>query len=169
LSDKKKDKHDSYIFLILNGFSDMFVLDGLNSSVGSVHSHSCLNEYTIKVIKKAQMERVKSMSPLASAVKEFMQYVAYFLLTVFDQKCKNCNEESGLVRLWPGSCLYAVRTFENPGWEDYDYVYLDERPNRFGYLGHGWTEVEKYGDTGIDMEEIDYSPVPHMKAALYVH
>jgi len=106
------------------------------------------------------------MTPSADAVKEFMEYVdAYFLRTVFGQKCKswykNGKEEGRVVGLWPGSCLHAVRTFENPRWEDYEYVYLDERRNRFGYLGDGWTEVEKHGgDTAFYMEEIDYPPVP---------
>ena len=50
------------------------------------------------------MERIKSMTPFASSVKEFMQYVdAYFLRIVFGQKCKSWyesdNEQDRAVRL----------------------------------------------------------------------
>ena len=169
LRDKNKDEPDNYISLGVDGFPNYFVLGGPNSGVGSgsltvIFERVC--EYTIKAIKKAQFERIKSMTPSAAAVKDFMEYTdAYFLRTVFGQKCKswykNGKEEGRVVGLWPGSCLHAVRTFENPRWEDYEYVYLDERRNRFGYLGDGWTEVErKGGDTAFYMEEIDYPPVP---------
>jgi hypothetical protein len=169
LRDKNKDEPDNYISLGVDGFPNYFVLGGPNSGVGSgsltvIFERVC--EYTIKAIKKAQMERIKSMMPSAGAVKDFMEYTdAYFLRTVFGQKCKswykNGKEEGRVVGLWPGSCLHAVRTFENPRWEDYEYVYMDERTNRFGYLGDGWTDVErKGGDTAFYMEEIDYPPVP---------
>jgi hypothetical protein len=170
LRTKYKEDPDTYISLGVEGFPNYFVLGGPNSGVGSgsltvIFERVC--EYAIKAIKKAQMERIKSMTPSAGAVKDFMEYVdSYFLRTVFGQKCKswykNGKEEGRVVGLWPGSCLHAVRTFEQPRWEDYGYVYLEERRNRFGYLGNGWTEVEEHGgDTAFYMEEIDYPPVPH--------
>ena len=52
--------------------------------------------------------------------------------------------------------------FENPRWEDYDYVTFHR--NRFAYYGDGWTEVEKAGGEGIIsyMDSIDYPPVPNL-------
>jgi len=172
LRDKNKDEPDNYISLGYDGFPNYFMLGGPNTGVGSgsltvIFEKVC--EYTIKAIKKAQRERIKSMAPSAAAVKDFMDYLdSYFTRTVFGQKCKswykNGKEEGRVVGLWPGSCLHAVRTFENPRWEDYDYVYLNEQKNRFAWLGDGWTQVEKYGgDTAFYMEDIDYPPVPHTK------
>lgn len=49
--------------------------------------------------------------------------------------------------------------FENPRWEDYDYVMFHK--NRFAYYGDGWTEVERNeGDPVAYMDNIDYPPVP---------
>ena len=51
-----------------------------------------------------------------------------------------------------GSSLHAVRTFENPRWEDYDFKFLDPpqsekgekgKPNRWYWLGDGSTYNEK--------------------------
>jgi cation diffusion facilitator CzcD-associated flavoprotein CzcO len=169
LREKYKDEPDTYMSLGIEGFPNLFMLGGPNSGVGSgslTVIFEKVADYTIKAIKKTQLERIKWMVPSAGAVRDFMQYVdAYFVRTVFGQKCKswykNGKEEGRVVGLWPGSCLHAVRTLENPRWEDYEYVYLDERPNRFGYLGDGWTEAERNGgDTAFYMEEIDYPPVP---------
>jgi hypothetical protein len=174
LEEKYKEEPDSYISLGVDGFPNYFVLGGPNSGVGSgsltvIFERVC--DYTCKAIKKAQMERIKSMTPSPAAVKDFMEYLdAYFLRTVFGQKCKswykNGKEEGRVVGLWPWSSLHAARTFEQPRWEDYEYVYLEDRRNRFGYLGDGWTEVERHGgDTAFYMEEIDYPPVPHEATA----
>ena len=65
--------------------------------------------------------------------------------------------------LWPGSCLHAVRAFENPRWEDFKYEYVDgydeegtkkKRQNRFFWLGDGstWNEMHE----GTNREEISF-------------
>jgi hypothetical protein len=61
--------------------------------------------------------------------------------------------------LWPGSCLHGILAFENPRWEDYDYVMFHR--NRFAYYGDGMTELERYGgDPAAYMDRIDFPPVP---------
>jgi hypothetical protein len=53
-----------------------------------------------------------------------------------------------------------MRTLQHPRWQDYDYKYLNES-NIFGYLGDGWTDIEKNGgDTAYYLDCIDYPPVP---------
>jgi cation diffusion facilitator CzcD-associated flavoprotein CzcO len=169
LRDKFVHEPDTYLSLAVDGFPNYFILGGPNSGAGSgslTVIFERATEYIVRAIKKCQRERIKSMAPSPAAVHDFTQYVdAYFPRTVFGQKCKswykNGKEEGRVVGLWPGSCLHAVRTFENPRWEDFDYVYLDDGKNRFGWLGDGWTEAERYGgDTAFYMEEIDYPPVP---------
>jgi hypothetical protein len=53
--------------------------------------------------------------------------------------------------------------FENPRWEDYDYVMFHR--NRFAYYGDGYTEVERVGGDAIVsyMDNIDYPPVPSVE------
>jgi uncharacterized protein YfaP (DUF2135 family) len=49
--------------------------------------------------------------------------------------------------------------FENPRWEDYDYVPFHR--NRLAYYGDGWTEVERNGgDPVAYLDRIDYPPIP---------
>ena len=64
-----------------------------------------------------------------------------------------------MTAVWPGSCLHGIMGWENPRWEDYDYVMYHR--NRFAYYGDGWTEVERNGgDPASYMDNIDYPPVP---------
>jgi hypothetical protein len=52
-----------------------------------------------------------------------------------------------------------MMAFENPRWEDYDYVMFHR--NRFAYYGDGWTEVERNGgDPVAYMDRVDFPPVP---------
>lgn len=45
-----------------------------------------------------------------------------------------------------GSTLHALRAFEYPRWEDYNYELLEEgQMNRFHWLGNGWTIAERDG------------------------
>jgi len=72
---------------------------------------------------------------------------------------KGNKEEGPVTALWPGSCLHGIFAFENPRWEDYDYVMFHH--NRFAYYGDGWTEIErKGGDILSYMDHIDYPPLP---------
>lgn len=49
--------------------------------------------------------------------------------------------------------------FENPRWEDYDYVRFHR--NRLAFYGDGWTEVERNGgDPAAYMDRIDFPPIP---------
>ena len=57
-----------------------------------------------------------------------------------------------VIRIRPGSSLHAVRTFEYPRWEDYDYTFFDPPKNakgetgkrtRWQWLGDGSTYNEK--------------------------
>ena len=67
---------------------------------------------------------------------------------MYSDKCRSWyklgKEEGRVVGLWPGSCLHAVRAFERPRWEDYNYEYLDGVHNRFHWLGDGSTYNDKY-------------------------
>ena len=69
-----------------------------------------------------------------------------------------------------GSNLHAIRTFDRPRWEDYNFECLDppfadgkqHKKNRFYWLGNGATYNELH-DTGdcawyLDDECVDYPP-----------
>ncbi len=53
-----------------------------------------------------------------------------------------------------------IRTLQEPRWQDYEYeCFLGS--SMFGYLGDGWTDIEKNGgDTSYYLDEIDFPPAP---------
>ncbi|EJT96935.1 flavin-binding monooxygenase, partial [Dacryopinax primogenitus] len=144
---------------------------GPNSAVGSgsllVLAEKEL-EYAFKAISKIQREGIKSMTPKASAVDAWNNYMdAYFPRTVYSEKCrswyKGGKEEGRVTGLWPGSCLHAVFALENPRWEDFDYEFLPDHKGILSWLGNGWTTMEyeeKVGHRAFYLEHIDYPPVP---------
>jgi len=173
LRDKFKDTPTSYISVAIDGFPNMTMLAGPNSEVGTSHSmivFEKLADYAVKCVSKVQFERIKSMTPSVRAVQDFTKYLdAYFKRTVYSEKCRsvyrNGQEDGRTTILWPGSVLHLIRTLENPRWQDYDYVYRNSE-SIFGYLGNGWTEVERFdsGDRAYYLDEVDYPPVPGVES-----
>jgi cation diffusion facilitator CzcD-associated flavoprotein CzcO len=167
LRDKFNEKADSYFSLAVDGFPNMMIMAGPNSEVGTSHSmivFEKLGDYVVKIVEKIQFERIKSMQPSTRAVGDFAKFLdTYFddKRTVYGQKCRsayrNGKEDGRNVALWPGSVLHLIRTLQHPRWQDYDYEYLNEE-NIFGYLGDGWTEIEKSedGDRAYYLDEIDF-------------
>jgi hypothetical protein len=170
LRDSFKNTPDSYLSVAVEGFPNMMMIGGPNSEVGTSHSmivFEKVSDYAVKVVQKAQFEHIKSMSPSPRAVKDFMTYLnTYFTnnRTVYGEKCRtgyrNGKTDGPSTALWPGSVLHLIRTLKEPRWQDYEYEYLNQR-NTFGYLGDGWTEVEKTGgDVAYYLDEVDYPPIP---------
>ena len=93
--------------------------------------------------------------------------------TIYSANCRSWykagKEDGRVIGLWPGSCLHAIRAFEHPRWEDYNYEHLDApmsnegkkgKNNRFYWLGNGATydELHDDGDCAwyLDDSYIDY-------------
>src|ERR1700738_4127093 len=142
---------------------------GGNCEVEKSHSmivFEKLGDYAVKCVEKIQLERIKSMVPSVHAVNDFAAYLdAYFddTRTVYGQTCRSTyrsgKEDGRSTVLWPGSVLHFMRTLQNPRWQDFEYKYLNE-DNMFGYLGNGWTDIEKNGgDPAYYLDHIDYPPV----------
>jgi hypothetical protein len=148
----------------------MILMAGPNSEVGTSHSmivFEKIGDYAVKCVEKIQFEHIKSMVPSVRAVQDFAKFLdTYFdeSRSIYAQKCRsayrNGREDGRNVALWPGSVLHLMRTLQHPRWQDYDYKYLNES-NIFGYLGDGWTDIEKNGgDTAYYLDCIDYPSVP---------
>lgn len=68
-----------------------------------------------------------------------------------------------------GSTLHALRTFEHPRWEDFDYESLSKKRNRFYWLGNGWTVAERDGIEGerkssFSGDELFFEPLLYTQA-----
>ncbi|KZT07847.1 FAD/NAD-binding domain-containing protein [Laetiporus sulphureus 93-53] len=162
----------TYLAVCTDGFPNWFMALGPNSALGSGSLLVLIErqvEYAIAAAKKMQRERLKSIEAKADAVKDFDKYLEhYFPKTVYSEKCRSWykmgKEEGRNVALWPGSCLHAVRAYEHPRWEDFDYELADGVRNRMYWLGDGQTYNEKTmsGDRAwyLNDEEVDIPPVP---------
>ncbi|KAH7925133.1 FAD/NAD(P)-binding domain-containing protein [Leucogyrophana mollusca] len=161
----------TYLSLCTDGFPNWFNCLGPNSGVGSGSLLILIEreiEYAVNVVGKMQRERLKSIEVKREAVDDFDEYLeAYFPGTVYSAKCRSWykmgKEEGRVVGLWPGSCLHAVRAFERPRWEDFDYEHLNgDAKNRFYWLGEGCTYEEKHmvGDRAwyLSDKEVDFPP-----------
>ena len=62
----------------------------------------------------------------------FVAFDVFISFSVFNMVASN-----------PGSCLHLVRALAHPRWEDFNYEMLDGHPNRFHWLGNGWTVNER--------------------------
>jgi cation diffusion facilitator CzcD-associated flavoprotein CzcO len=170
LRDKFKPTPKTYFSIAVDGFPNMMILAGPNSEIGTSHMmivYERLSEYAVKCVKKAQFENIKSMSPKTLAVIHFAIHVETYFgngRTVYGEKCRsgyrNGKSEGASTALWPGSVLHFMKTLEDPRWEDYQYEYWN--PQRmFGYLGDGWTDIEKNGgDTAYYLDHVDFPPLP---------
>lgn len=171
LQDKWKDFPVNYLSIGTDGFPNWFYALGPNSAVGSGSLLILIEkeiDYLLKIISKLQREQLKSIEVKKEAVEDFDEYSrTYFQQTVYSMKCRSWykmgKEEGRIAALWPGSTLHALRTFEHPRWEDFDYESLSEKRNRFHWLGNGWTVAERDGIVGERawyLDEIDYPSVP---------
>ncbi|BGO99663.1 hypothetical protein NBRC10513v2_003890 [Rhodotorula toruloides] len=163
-----EDIPSSYLSMFIGpDHPNYFIINGPNSSLGSGSLLVVFEkevDYIVKCLGKMVRESVITMAAKQEAVNDWQEYVhTYFQKTVFSTKCRSWYkrglEEGPVTALWPGSALHAIKTIENPRWEDFEYTHLNK--NRLAWLGNGWSKTElEGGDTAYYLDEIDYPPVP---------
>ncbi|KAG0648197.1 FAD-binding monooxygenase moxY [Hyphodiscus hymeniophilus] len=97
--------------------------------------------YSLQVIKKLQIENIRSFTPKQEVADAFNKHVQTFIKgTVWEEDCRSWykNAETGKVfAIWPGSSLHFMQALKNVRWEDYEINYHDENP--FAHYGYGFT------------------------------
>ena len=152
LSEKWKERPDSYLTMTTDGFPNFFMSLGPNSAVG--HGNLLIQmegfaEYTAKALEKMQTENILTMQPSARAVANFTDFCdEYFKDTVFGEECSSwykAGKKTGRVSaLWPGSSLHAMQVLKRPRWEDFEYTYVEG--NEWGWFGDGWSRMDRYDE-----------------------
>lgn len=151
LRDRWADFPDTYCSLAVDGFPNIFMVNGPNSAVGSgdlVILFQAQVDYALQCIDKLASQSYKSMDVKRSAVDDYQAYAqTYFKNTVFGTECrtwyKGGRSTGPITALWPGSSLHALETLAAPRWEDYTFDALPEaNANRFYYLGTGCVEAD---------------------------
>ncbi|CAG9952394.1 unnamed protein product [Clonostachys rosea f. rosea IK726] len=142
---QNRSRLSTYLSMAVDGFPNFFLFLGPNSGVG--HGNLLmiverLADYCAKTLRKMQTQDILTIQPRTSAVDSFSAFCEeYFKETVFSADCSSWYKVGGKVAaLWPGSSLHAIKTLEEPRWEDFKYTFLND--NFTAWLGDGSTEAD---------------------------
>lgn len=141
----------SYLGLSAPGFPNYFYTLSVNSYVAETTapvSAELQATYIAKVIRKKQLERIKSIVPSLAATEAFNRRITELSKAVsMTQGVPGIYSETtreGDRRLkiaWPGSITHAVAVLREPRWEDFEYEYEDN-DDPFAFLGSGKTWID---------------------------
>jgi len=143
---------------------NMFVMFGPNSAPASasiIHTFEGAAHYIIKAIKKIQREYIKSMVCKPQALQNWLRHVDWqHSTTVLTANCRTWfkrNKADGrVITSFPGSALASYRAWENPRWEDYEYVSWLPEDNNMSWLGNGFTHAERSMDWTNTTDYMDW-------------
>lgn len=107
-----------------------------------------VTKYIINMAKKIQSQHIKAVSATPEAAAEFTEHVTEFMKrTAWATPCrswfKNGTKDGPIVALHPGSRIHWFHMMENIRFEDFEYTRMS--PNRFQYLGNGFSTKEESG------------------------
>ncbi|KAL4782878.1 hypothetical protein BJX76DRAFT_368795 [Aspergillus varians] len=154
----------NYLGVAIPSFPNYLLIGGPNAAGhgGSV-PNSIENQitYIAKLIRKVRSQGIKSFVPSKQATDDFLEYSDnFFPRTVWTENCSswyNGGRPGARIHgLFPASAAALNYIRRDPRWEDFEYTYLNESGNRFGYFGNGWTSREL--TEGADL-------TPHLKRA----
>ncbi|KAK7403357.1 hypothetical protein QQX98_010878 [Neonectria punicea] len=139
----------SYMSCAVPGFPNYFTFLGPNAPIGhgsvfTITEH--IAKYLTRIIKKCQMEGIKSITPNHVAVEELFEHTQSFMpRTAWSGNCtswfKNGTMNGPVTGLHPGSRIHFFHMLEGFRGEDWEYTYLRTH-NRFSYLGNGFSTKE---------------------------
>lgn len=142
---QKRPRLSTYLSTMVDGFPNFFLFLGPNAGVG--HGNLLmiverLADYCVKAVRKMQTQNILTIQPRTSVVDSFTAYCEeHFKETVFSAECSSWYKTDGRISaLWPGSSLHAIKSLEEPRWEDFEYTYVNN--NTMGWLGDGSTEAD---------------------------
>ncbi|KAJ4213279.1 hypothetical protein NW759_011121 [Fusarium solani] len=166
----------TYLGMASAGFPNLLFIGTVHTNgIAGTFIHSIENQitYYAKVLRKVSSEGIKTITPSAKAVDDFISYAdAYFPTTVMTGNCSSwANGGRPGARIhgaWPGSASHLSFIRRNPRWEDFEYEYVSDSGNRFAFFGNGRTLREadpnfditsylKRDPAGIDLREIHES------------
>ena len=150
LQDMWKTRPSAYLSLAAEEMPNYFMFLGPNAPVGhgsAIPIIEHLTKYMLKMVHKAQMERYKSFTPKAEAIREFLEHADTFLPRIaWASKCRSWfknGKETGPVGLYPGSRLHWFHILKEVRFEDWEWSSCDK--NRWAFCGNGFSVTEGEG------------------------
>ncbi|PLB53855.1 FAD/NAD(P)-binding domain-containing protein [Aspergillus steynii IBT 23096] len=141
---------EAYMSCAVPGFPNYFMFLGPGAPIGhgsvfTISEH--IAKYVTRVIIKCQTERIRAITVSKSATAEFNEHLQTFMpKTVYTGSCrswyKNNTVDGPVIALHPGSRIHFFHMLQELRGEDWEYDYLDRSPNRFAYLGNGFSTKE---------------------------
>jgi len=148
LTDRFTPQPDGYLGVGCPDFPNYLLLFGPSFPVlaGSVTaSLTAVADLAIAMIRKIQVENIRSISPREDVTREFNKHAQTMLHgTVWEDACNSWykNKDGRITAVWPGSALHYQDVVRHPRWEDWNIKYMNKH-NMFAYLGLGFTMAER--------------------------
>ncbi len=118
--------------------------------------------YIWKCIDKIQSECIKSLTIQEAATRDYYTHIQKFLeRTVWVGGCRSWYKrgtvDGPVIAIYGGTSFHYIEALRNPRWEDYhiDLVTM-KQPNRFAYLGNGFTIRETNNGSVADTQTLNF-------------
>lgn len=118
--------------------------------------------YIWKCIDKIQSECIKSLTIQEAATRDYYTHIQKFLeRTVWVGGCRSWYKrgtvDGPVIAIYGGTSFHYIEALRNPRWEDYhiDLVPM-KQPNRFSYLGNGFTIRETNNGSVADTQTLNF-------------
>ncbi|KAJ5355635.1 hypothetical protein N7517_010244 [Penicillium concentricum] len=152
----------AYMSCTVADMPNYFVFMGPNAPIGHGSVLSIAEQvarYIVRMLKKCQIENIKSVTVRAEAVREFTQHTHTFLpRTIWAGNCrswyKNGTIDGPITALHPGSRIHWFHMMEIFRPEDYEFEYQCPG-NRFQFLGNGFSVREGAKNPTWYLEQLD--------------
>lgn len=159
---------DTYLGMAAPKFPNLLFLLGPNSAgLGGTIPNVIENQvtYVAKVLRKASLQGIKSITPTQEATNDFRAYCeSFFPRTVLSENCSswyNSGIPGGRIAgIWAGSGTHANVARRELRGEDFEYTYTSKSGNRFAWLGNGSSrkDVEAAKDEKDRDPKLDFTP-----------
>ncbi|KAK0744872.1 hypothetical protein B0T21DRAFT_407945 [Apiosordaria backusii] len=160
---------ECYLGTTVSRFPNYFMFLGPNSPVangGLVQAIQAQGMYIYKCLRKLQTQGIRSMEIRQDVMDEYNEHTqAYLRGSMWTEGCRSWYKRAGngendgggkVIGIYPGSAFHFVEMMRYPRWEDYKFDYtggrlvqakngVPNRPNRFLFMGNGFTRREARG------------------------
>ncbi|PGH16788.1 hypothetical protein AJ80_05103 [Polytolypa hystricis UAMH7299] len=153
LADQWRDSPDAYFGICAPNIPNYFIFNGPNCPIGHGNLLAVMEwtaDYIMKWCEKIAKEDIKSVYVDSGATDDYNVYSQEFLKrTVWTSGCrswyKNGKKEGRVTAMYAGSVMHYKEILESFRTEDFRFEYSS--PNRFRFMGNGFTiREEKGGD-----------------------
>lgn len=161
----KADRPKAYFGIAVPEMPNYFSFVGPNSPISNgslVIGIQTTAIYIYKWLEKLQTEGIRSFAVRNDVNEEYNQHVQrYMERTVWTRGCRSWYKrgtvDGPVVAIYSGTTFHFIEALKNPRWEDFHLERSPEaKPNRFAYLGNGFTMRETKSGTVGATQTVDF-------------